>query len=81
MQGDSLGTTLSASDLHNAWSTILNPIYDMEYKIIKKKQLNKTWIEADIPCINLTPNRYNALALAIVYGSNDVIVPVDFMMS
>ena len=35
----------------------------MECKIIKKIGQNKTWIEADITCINVTPNRYNALAL------------------
>ena len=31
VQGRSQGTTLSASDLHNARSTILNPFYNMEY--------------------------------------------------
>ena len=36
VQGRSQGTTLSASDLHNARATILNPFYNMEYKIIKK---------------------------------------------
>ena len=54
--------TLSASDLHNARATILNPFYNMEYEIIKKIRQNMTWIEADILGINLTPNRYNALA-------------------
>ena len=34
----------------------------MEYKIIKKIRQNKMSIEADIPCINLNPNQYNALA-------------------
>ena len=68
----SQGTTLSASDLHNARATILNPFYNMEYKIIKKTRQNMTWIEADIPGINLTTNRYNALVPAIVYVSNDV---------
>ena len=61
-EGRSQGTTLSASDLHNARATILNPFYNMEYKIIKKIRQNTTWIEADILGINLTPNRYNALA-------------------
>ena len=32
VQGRSQGTTLSASDLHNARATILNPFYNMEYK-------------------------------------------------
>ena len=36
VQGHSQGTTLSASDLHNAWATILNPFDNMEYNIIKK---------------------------------------------
>ena len=36
VQGRSQGTTLSASDLHNARATILNPFYNMESKIIKK---------------------------------------------
>ena len=36
VQGRSQGTTLSASDLHNARATILNPFYNMECKIIKK---------------------------------------------
>ena len=31
---------LSASDLHNAQATILNPFYDMEYKMIKKIKQN-----------------------------------------
>ena len=40
---------------------------------------NKTWIEADILGINLTPNQYNVLALvpAIVYVSNDVTIPFN----
>ena len=58
----SQGTTPSASDLHNARATILNPVYGMVYKIFKKITQNKTWIEAAIPYINLTPDRYNALA-------------------
>ena len=50
-----------ALDLHNACATIPNPFYKKECKIIKKIWQNKTWIEADIPCVNDTPNRYNAL--------------------
>ena len=53
----------------------------MEYEIIKKMRQNTTWIEADIPDINLTPNWYNALNPAIVYVSNDVIIPFNSMMS
>ena len=49
VQGRSQGTTLSASDLHNARATILNPFYNMEYKIIKKIRQKTAWIEADIP--------------------------------
>ena len=49
----------------------------MEYKIIKKTRQNTAWMEADIPGINLTPNRYNALAPAIVYISNDVTIPFN----
>ena len=81
VQGRSQGTTLSASDLHNARATILNPFYNMEYKIIKKIRQNTTWIEADILGINLTPNRYNALAPAIVYVSNDVTIPFNSVTS
>ena len=40
---------------------------------------NKTGIEADIPCINLTPNQYNVLALAIVYVSNDVTILFNYV--
>ena len=81
VQGRSQGTTLSDSDLHNARATILNPFYDMEYKMIKKIRQNTTWIEADILGINLTPNRYNALAPAIVYVSNDVTIPFNSVTS
>ena len=77
MQGRSQDTTLSASDLHSARATILNPFYNMEYKIIKKIRQNTTWIEADILGKNLTHNRRNALAPAIVYVSNDVTVPFN----
>ena len=66
VQGRSQGTTLSASDIHTARATILNPFYSIEYKIIKKIRKNTTWIEADFLGINLTPNRYNALAQAVV---------------
>ena len=76
-QGRSQGTTLSASDLHNARATILNPFYNMEHKIIKKIRQNMTWIKEDILGINLTPNRYNALVPAIVYVSNDVTIPFN----
>ena len=81
VQGRSQGTTLSASDLHNARATILNPFYNMEYKIIKKMRQNTTWIEADILGINLTPNRYIALAPAIVYLSNDVKISFNSVTS
>ena len=74
-------TTLSASDLHNARATILNPFYNMEYKIIKKIRQNTAWIEADILAKNLTPNRCNALAPAIVYVSNDVTIPFNSVTS
>ena len=80
VQGRSQGATLSASDLHNARATIHNPFYNMEYKIIKKKE-NKTWIEVEILDINLTPNLYNALAPAIVYVSNDVNIPFNSVTS
>ena len=49
----------------------------MEYKIFKKIKQNTTWIDADILGINLTPNRYNALAPATVYVSNDVTIPLN----
>ena len=81
MQGRSQGTTLSASDLHNARATILNPFYNMEHKIIKKIRQNMTSIDEDILGINLTPNRYNALVPAIVYVSNDVTIPFNSVTS
>ena len=81
VQGRSQGTTLRASDLHNARTTILNPFYNMEYKIIKKIRQTTTWIEADILGINITPSRYNALTPAIVYVSNDVTIPFKSMTS
>ena len=59
--------------------------YNMEYKIIKKIEQNMTGIEADIPGINLTPNRwgfrYNALAPAIVNVNNDVTIPFNSVTS
>ena len=81
VQGRSQGATLSASDLHNAWATILNPFYNLEYKIIKEIRRNTTWIEAEILGINLTPNLYNVLAPAIVYVSNDVTIPFNSLTS
>ena len=36
-----VGTTLNASDRHNAQATIRNPLYSMEYKIIKKQVKNR----------------------------------------
>ena len=78
---ESQGTTLSASDLHNARATIRNPFYNMEYKIIKKIRQNTTWIEADILGINLTPNRYKTLAPAIIYVSNDATIPFNSVTS
>ena len=42
---------------------------------------NKTLIEVDILCINVTPDRYNAPAPAIVYVSNDVTIPFNPMTS
>ena len=77
----SQGTTLSACDLHNARATILNPFYNMEYKKNKKIRQNTAWIEADILGKNLTPNRCNALAPAIVYVSNDVTIPFNAVTS
>ena len=53
----------------------------MEYNIIKKIKQNMTGIEADILGINLTPNRHNALAPAIVYVSNDVTIPFNSVTS
>ena len=81
VQGRSQGTTLSASDLHNARATILNPLNNMEYKLIEKIRQNTAWIEADILSKNLTPNWCNALAPAIVYVSNDVTIPFNAVTS
>ena len=49
--------------------------------MIEKIRQNETWVEADIPCINPTPNQYNALAAAIVYIRNDVTTPFNSMAS
>ena len=35
-----------------------------------------SWIKTDIPCINVTHIRYNALTPAIVYVGNDVHHPI-----
>ena len=56
-QGRCQGTTLSASDLHNARATILNSFYDIEYEISKKIRQNTTWIEAYILGITLNPSQ------------------------
>ena len=48
VQGRRQGTTLRASDLHNARATILNQFYNMEYKMFKKIRQSTTLIEADI---------------------------------
>ena len=53
----------------------------MEYKIIEKIRQNKKWMEAAIPCINLIPNRYDALVEAIVDESNTITIPVNSMTS
>ena len=81
VQGRSQDTTMCASDLHNARATILNPFYNMECKMIRKIGRYKTRIEAYIPSINVTPNRYNALAPAIVYVINDVTIQLNSMIS
>ena len=74
-------TTLRASHLHNARATILNPFHNIEWKMIEKIGQNKTGLEADIPCIKVTPKWYNALDAAIVYVSNDVTIPFNPMTS
>ena len=51
----------------------------MCHKMIQKIRQNKTWIEADIPWINLTTDQYNALSPAIVYITSDVTIPVNSM--
>ena len=50
-------------------------------RLIKKIRQNTAWIEADILGINLTPNRYNALAPTIVYVSNDITIPFNSVTS
>ena len=49
--------------------------------MIMKIRQNTTWIEADILGINLTRNRYNALATAIVYVNNNVTIPFNSVTS
>ena len=64
VQGRSQGTTLSASDLHNARATILNPFYDMEYIKIKTNTLETCknprptsgWSELTKSCTTSTMN-------------------------
>ena len=60
---------------------ILNPFYNMKCKIVKKIRQNTTWIEVDILGINLTSNRYNALAPVIVYINNDITTPFNSVTS
>ena len=81
VQERSQGTTLSASDLQKARATILNPFYNMEYKLSTKIRQNTVWIEADILGINFTSNQYNALDPAIVYVRNDLTIPFNSMTS
>ena len=56
MQGRSQNTALNASDRNNFGVPIINPFYNMEYNIIKKRT-KKGWIQGEMPSINLTPNR------------------------
>ena len=72
---------MRASDLNNARATVLNPFYNMEYKMIKKISQNMTWVEAVIPGINLTPNRYNVLAPTVVYVNNNDTIPFNTVTS
>ena len=49
MQRRSEGTSLIASDLHNARATILNPFRNIECRMIKEIGRNKTSFGTDIP--------------------------------
>ena len=49
----------------------------MEYEKNRKKWQINTWIEKDITCVNLTRDKYNALAAIIVYVNNDATIPVN----
>ena len=68
------------------WRPLISTIHGQPFLIsfktwnIKIRQ-NTTWIDADIPCINLTLNRYNALTLTITYVSNGVTIPFNSMRS
>ena len=81
------GTILRASCLylHNARATIPKPFPNIDYYFNEenktKLRQNKTWIEGDISCLTLTPNRYNALAPGVVYVSSDVTISGNFMTS
>ena len=49
--------------------------------MIKTIGRGQTGIEDDIPCINVTPNQYNALAPATAYVKNDATIPFNPMTS
>ena len=49
--------------------------------MIKTIGQNKTWIEENIPCINVTPNQYSALVPAMVYISSYITISFNSMMS
>ena len=57
VQGRSQDTTLSASEWNSPRHPFLIPIVTRNTKQLRKGQ-NKTWTEAEIPCINLTHSQF-----------------------
>ena len=87
IQGRSQCTTLW---LHNAQVYLILKMYEQPFlvflitwylKWFRKEWKYMTWIEAAIPCIIPTPNRYNTLAQTIVYVNNNATTPVISMTS
>ena len=57
---------------------MLNPFYNMEYKIIKKIGQNKMWMEADIPCFSKTPCWLTFFLFLIISCPTSGNLSVDF---
>ena len=78
--GDPARAIGSFRDIAKAQPQVPLIYFYMEY-INQQNKTKSMWIQADIPCIHLTPNQYDALALAIIYTSNNVTTTGNFMTS
>ena len=84
VQGRSQGTALCVSDLHNARKIIPNLFHHIDLQIIKQMRPNNTKIEADILCINLTPNPYKhslrSLSISVMTSQSQVTLHGAFII-